>query len=262
MTIEAITFDLWNTLVHNRNYGEFRLPALDRILRSNGITLSEEKLQEAYMSGFRYSSRVIPAEGYRHVETHEIVDKVLETVGFSSPDRNIDLDIIAVALVVDVIEKRITLSRKLKGHHHVLCLEPDEIPIWNERIRFTEEVLGSNEIQPSKIDLSDSKKYFRNGLKRILNIRKDDTTYDTKINNFYEDVRCSLFHDGMTRKNIGINGSVKESIIFESSITIINPYLLFKEFTLYFENYIDIIKNNKDKVLVSNFKKYWHEEYT
>ena len=86
MTIEAITFDLWNTLVHNRNYGEFRLPALDRVLRSNGIELSEDALQEAYMSGFRYSSRVIPAEGYRHVETQEIVDKVLETVGFTSPE--------------------------------------------------------------------------------------------------------------------------------------------------------------------------------
>jgi len=91
MSIEAITFDLWNTLVHNRNYGEFRLPALDRILRSKGITLSEEELQKAYMSGFRYSSRVIPAEGYRHVETHEIVDKVLETVGFSSPETRNEL---------------------------------------------------------------------------------------------------------------------------------------------------------------------------
>jgi len=91
MTIEAITFDLWNTLVHNRNYGEFRVPALDKILRSNGIELTTDALQEAYMSGFRYSSRVIPAEGYRHVETHEIVDKVLESVGFTSPETRDEL---------------------------------------------------------------------------------------------------------------------------------------------------------------------------
>ena len=89
--IEAITFDLWNTLVYNRNYGEFRLPELDRILRSNGIELSAEALQDAYMSGFRYSSRVIPTEGYRHVETHEIVDKVLESVGFTSPETRKEL---------------------------------------------------------------------------------------------------------------------------------------------------------------------------
>ena len=91
MTIRAVTFDLWNTLVYNRNYGEFRLPELDRVLRSAGISLSEEDLNEAYMSGFRYSSRTIPAEGYRHVETHEIVDKVLEHVGYSSSETREEL---------------------------------------------------------------------------------------------------------------------------------------------------------------------------
>lgn len=91
MTIRAITFDLWDTLVYNRNYSEYRLPELDRVLRSAGITLTEEDLNEAYMSGFRYSSMTIPAKGYRHVETHEIVDKVLEHVGYSSPETREEL---------------------------------------------------------------------------------------------------------------------------------------------------------------------------
>lgn len=91
MTIRAVTFDLWDTLVHNRNYGEHRLTEVDRVLRSAGITLSDEDLREAYMSGFRYSSRTIPAEGYRHVETPEIVDKVLEHVGYSSPETQEEL---------------------------------------------------------------------------------------------------------------------------------------------------------------------------
>ena len=82
-------------------------------------------------------------------------------VGFSSPDRNIDLDIIAIATGAKVIEKRITISRTLKGHHHVLCLEPNEIRSWIDRMRFAEEALGSIEIQPTKADLLDSKKYFR-----------------------------------------------------------------------------------------------------
>lgn len=95
-------------------------------------------------------------------------------VGFSSPDRNIDLDIIAVAKGAKVIEKRITISRKLKGHHHVLCLEPDEIQAWNERIRFAEAALGSSEIQPSNADLSDSKKYFRS-ICTTRSVRKGET---------------------------------------------------------------------------------------
>ncbi len=84
MSLEAVTFDLWNTLVYNRNYGEFRLPELERVLNEYGLELTPEEVNEAYISGFRYSSRMIPAEGYRHIETHEIVDKVLKTVGYSS----------------------------------------------------------------------------------------------------------------------------------------------------------------------------------
>ncbi len=84
MTLQAVTFDLWDTLVYNKNYSHIRIPELDRVLKAHGITLSEEALNEVYMSGFRYSSRVIPAEGHRHVETHEIVGKVLETAGCAS----------------------------------------------------------------------------------------------------------------------------------------------------------------------------------
>jgi putative hydrolase of the HAD superfamily len=91
MTLQAVTFDLWDTLIHNKNYGEYRLPELNRVLQSCGIKLSDEELQEAYMSGFRYSSRTIPAEGYRHVETHEIVDKVLESTGYTSPEARDEL---------------------------------------------------------------------------------------------------------------------------------------------------------------------------
>ena len=65
-------------------YGEFRLPELERVLNEYGLELTPEEVNEAYISGFRYSSRMIPAEGYRHIETHEIVDKVLKTVGYSS----------------------------------------------------------------------------------------------------------------------------------------------------------------------------------
>jgi HAD superfamily hydrolase (TIGR01509 family) len=86
MTIEAVTFDLWDTLVYNRNYGEYRLPELKRILQTCGLALTDDEVNEAYMSGFRHSSRVIPAEGYRHVETREIVDKALETIGYSSAE--------------------------------------------------------------------------------------------------------------------------------------------------------------------------------
>lgn len=83
--IEAVTFDLWDTLVYTRNYGEFRLPALNNLLMVNGVLLDEDELNEAYMTGWRHSRHVIRAEGNRHVQTAEIVDRMLSEVGLVDP---------------------------------------------------------------------------------------------------------------------------------------------------------------------------------
>ena len=83
--IEAVTFDLWDTLVYTRNYGEFRLPALNSLLMVNGVLLDDDELNEAYMAGWRHSRHVIRAEGNRHVQTAEIVDRVLSEVGLVDP---------------------------------------------------------------------------------------------------------------------------------------------------------------------------------
>ena len=79
--IRAVTFDLWNTLVHNRNYGEFRLPRLRGFLRANGVKLDDARLLEVYQAGFRYSSEIHRASGRRHVHTDEIVGHVMDQVG-------------------------------------------------------------------------------------------------------------------------------------------------------------------------------------
>jgi len=91
MQLEAVTFDLWDTLVHARNYSEFRLPQLTKILREKGLSLTDDEILEAYRAGFNYSMRTIPLEGYRHIETHEIVDKVLEKMGCSSTETRTQL---------------------------------------------------------------------------------------------------------------------------------------------------------------------------
>ena len=75
--IKSVTYDLWNTLVHNRNYGEFRLPALKRTLYKHGYSFEDAVVDTAYLGGFRHSGRVIKSESYRHVETEEIVGEVL-----------------------------------------------------------------------------------------------------------------------------------------------------------------------------------------
>ncbi|HEX9914037.1 MAG TPA: HAD family hydrolase [Candidatus Bathyarchaeia archaeon] len=79
--IRAVTFDLWNTLVHNRNYGEFRLPKLREFLKANGVELDDARLMEVYQAGFRYSSELHRESGRRHVMTDEIVGHVMDQVG-------------------------------------------------------------------------------------------------------------------------------------------------------------------------------------
>ena len=79
--IRAVTFDLWNTLVHSRNYWEFRLPALREFLRRNGVELDDARLLELYQAGFRHSSDIHRESGRRHVHTEEIVGHVMEQVG-------------------------------------------------------------------------------------------------------------------------------------------------------------------------------------
>ena len=86
MKIEAVTFDLWETLIHARNYREHRLPELIRVLREQGSTTPDDEIEAAYNSGFEYSMKTIPLEGYRHIETHEIVNTVLEKTGYNTPE--------------------------------------------------------------------------------------------------------------------------------------------------------------------------------
>lgn len=81
MRIKAVTYDLWNTLVHNRNYGEFRLPGLKRKLREHGYSFDARVVEDAYLGGFRFSGRVIRSESHRHGETSEIVGEVLRLLG-------------------------------------------------------------------------------------------------------------------------------------------------------------------------------------
>jgi sialic acid synthase SpsE len=67
----------------------------------------------------------------------------------------------AVTLGASVLEKRLTMSRRLAGHHHVLSLEPDEFAAWVRLVRNVEAGLGEPELRPSGPDLAERKRWFR-----------------------------------------------------------------------------------------------------
>jgi N,N'-diacetyllegionaminate synthase len=81
--------------------------------------------------------------------------------GFSSPARDDDLDMAALALGSAYIEKRLILSRSEPAFHAHESLEPDELKAWVERIRHVERALGRPVIEPSDVDLEGKVKYYR-----------------------------------------------------------------------------------------------------
>ncbi len=82
-------------------------------------------------------------------------------VGYSSKDRNDETDIVAIALGAVVLEKRLTMSRSLPGHHHILCKEPEEFEAYVKLMRNVQVALGVEDLRPSQADLEERKRWFR-----------------------------------------------------------------------------------------------------
>lgn len=82
-------------------------------------------------------------------------------VGYSPPDLQVDTDIMALSLGSVYLEKRLTMSRSLPGHHHILSMEPPEFAAYVKRMRDMQAALGVYDLRPSANDLSERKKWFR-----------------------------------------------------------------------------------------------------
>ena len=74
-------------------------------------------------------------------------------VGYSDHTKGSHVAIAAVALGASIIEKHLTLNKKHKGPDHSSSLEPKEFIKFVERIRTTEEILGSHEKTPTKSEI-------------------------------------------------------------------------------------------------------------
>ena len=82
-------------------------------------------------------------------------------VGYSSKDRNSETDIMAITLGAVFLEKRLTLSRDLSGHHHILSMEPKEFEAYVKSMRDVQAALGVENLRPSHADITERNKWFR-----------------------------------------------------------------------------------------------------
>ena len=75
-------------------------------------------------------------------------------VGYSDHTKGIEVPVAAVALGAKVIEKHLTLDRKMEGPDHKASLEPDELKDMVTAIRNIELSLGSADKQPSEAEMA------------------------------------------------------------------------------------------------------------
>ncbi len=71
-------------------------------------------------------------------------------VGFSDHTEGFHITLAAVSLGAEIIEKHLTISKKLKGPDHSLSLEPNEFSLMVKAIRDIEASFGEKKKEPQK----------------------------------------------------------------------------------------------------------------
>ena len=88
-----------------------------------------------------------------------------------------------------------------------------------------------------------SQEFFKDAIDRIY----PNKFQPYQLEDFYQEARCGLFHDGMVRGKIVISYEFNKSIEFTESATInVNPQKLLDDIKVDYENFIRRLKTNND----------------
>jgi N,N'-diacetyllegionaminate synthase len=134
-------------------------------------------------------------------------------IGFSDHSLGVQASIAAVALGAKVIEKHITLNKKLKGPDHRASLDPNEFKFMVQSVRIVQKILGD---KIKKITKSEKKniKIVRKSIVATTQIKKNE-----KFSNF--NITCK-------RPGTGIPPSFFKKLIGKKSIKNFNKNDLIK----------------------------------
>ena len=94
-------------------------------------------------------------------------------VGYSDHTKGSHVAIAAVALGASMIEKHLTMNKRLRGPDHSASLEPKQFIRFVESIRTTEEILGSHQKTPTKSEMKNIN-YARKVIVASRSISKGD----------------------------------------------------------------------------------------
>lgn len=103
-----------------------------------------------------------------------------------------------------------------------------------------------------------SQKFFRDAFKRIFQISGEESkARDDAIDQVYSELRCGLFHTGMTRSKVLISNSHNTSVTLENSLIFVNPRLMLEVAQSHLSHYLMRLRNPEEKSLRENFQKAW-----
>lgn len=112
---------------------------------------------------------------------------------------------------------------------------------------------GVEQCRKGESSSGESKTFFKNGVKRIFRL---ESCFDNRLNNFYSELRCGLFHNGMTGANIRIFSRFERPIDFLDNGTIeINQRLFLEKVKDDFRQYLTDLRDTTNTELRNNFKK-------
>ena len=103
-------------------------------------------------------------------------------------------------------------------------------------------------------NMRESSTFFEEGVKRIFGIKSH---FDDKFSELYRELRCGLFHNGMTGPNIRINSTIYNKAIdfTEGNIIKINQKLFLEKVKEDFNKYLTDLRDTTKTALRDNFDK-------
>lgn len=113
---------------------------------------------------------------------------------------------------------------------------------------------GVEQYRRGKSSNGSSRDFFKDGVKRIFQV--DSSNYN-KLGCFYSELRCGLFHNGMTGPYIRIHSVINDKPIgfSDGKIIKINQRLFLEKVKEDFEKYLADLKDTTQTDLRNNFNK-------
>ncbi|MFX1375157.1 MAG: HAD family hydrolase [Promethearchaeota archaeon] len=89
--IQAITFDLWNTIITNKHYSEERLQYFFQYLKERDIFFPIDELRNVYDKKFHFTEVTFEEIEFRHIYTEERILNVLRELKIEISKDNLNI---------------------------------------------------------------------------------------------------------------------------------------------------------------------------